>query len=175
MFHTRWAQSVGWRKQATLDGFGRSSLPRSAVQRVLNLCWQEHCVECSFPDCYSTCALYTERLDGNCARFAYGIYPNPEFRGHFEFGADILFRRWAKLEAVFDETTYPIPVLPHRVLELIGMLPLGLRNRIGTPRQRFGIPKLKHSCGVTIRLLAARATRPPMRVFARSVFSTGCR
>ena len=34
-----------------------------------------------------------------CARLSYGIYPNPAFRGLFDFGADVHFRRWGKLES----------------------------------------------------------------------------
>jgi len=37
-----------------------------------------------------------------CARFEYGIYKNPHYQGLYHYGADIAFRRWAKLESVFE-------------------------------------------------------------------------
>lgn len=69
------------------------------VAMVAALVWEEHCVECALPSCYSTCPLYVRRADGKCARFEYGIVPNSAVSGLFPYGADVLFRRWAKLEA----------------------------------------------------------------------------
>src|SRR5262249_41364973 len=56
--------------------------------------------------------------------------PNPDFRGHFKFGADILFRRWGKLEAALNGASVSIPVMPHGALELFTKLPLGLQKRL---------------------------------------------
>ncbi|MDC3095657.1 HAD-IIIC family phosphatase [Prochlorococcus sp. AH-716-M06] len=57
--------------------------------------WQEHCVECSAPDCYNSCLLYKKRLDNNCSRFVKGIELIKDNNIQL---ADITFRRWAKLE-----------------------------------------------------------------------------
>lgn len=62
------------------------------------LFWEEHCVECAAPGCYRVCPLYTPRPDQQCGRFRYGIFPNPAFGGLYDFGADVHFRRWGKLE-----------------------------------------------------------------------------
>ncbi len=63
------------------------------------LVWKEHCIECAVPDCYAVCPLFVARADNKCARFVYGIYANTRFSGLFDFGADVHFRRWGKLEA----------------------------------------------------------------------------
>jgi FkbH-like protein len=76
-----------------------SEVDESAIERVYQMVWAEHCVECAIPDCYAVCPLYVRRGDGRCARFRNGIQPNPEYSGMYPFGADISFRRWAKLEA----------------------------------------------------------------------------
>jgi FkbH-like protein len=76
-----------------------SRVDEKAIARVFLTVWAEHCVECAVPDCYSVCPLYVRRRDRKCARFRNGIYPNPEYSGMYPFGADISFRRWAKLEA----------------------------------------------------------------------------
>jgi FkbH-like protein len=64
--------------------------------------WEEHCVECSAPQCYRSCSLYVSRADRKCARFVAGITPNQTVQGLFGFGAEIQFRRWGKLEAIIS-------------------------------------------------------------------------
>ena len=61
--------------------------------------WQEHCIECTVPYCFSTCNLYVQRRDRKCARLVYGIVRNPGFAGLLNVGADLRFRRWGKIEA----------------------------------------------------------------------------
>lgn len=78
----------------------RSSLARGEVARVQMLYWREHCLECAPPDCYNTCKLYVARSDRRCARFQYGIFPNPAVTGLQGFGAEIKFRKWGKLGTV---------------------------------------------------------------------------
>ena len=63
--------------------------------------WEEHCVECAPPDCYSSCSLFVERADKKCARFVNGIAKNASVTGLEGCGYEIQFRRWAKLEAKF--------------------------------------------------------------------------
>lgn len=66
------------------------------VERTV-LPWSEHCTECVWPTCYSTCALYSPREDGRCRRFAEGMvridYPNALSC----YLLKIRFKRWAKL------------------------------------------------------------------------------
>ena len=60
------------------------------------LFWREHCIECAMPMCYESCNIYAKRIDGRCLRFDNGITPVPFENGMF--GAQISFRRWAKLQ-----------------------------------------------------------------------------
>lgn len=62
--------------------------------------WREHCVECAIPGCYSTCLLYEKRIDGRCERFTYG-FQRINYGDCEHIGARMMFKRWAKLEAVF--------------------------------------------------------------------------
>ncbi len=98
MFQLDWAKSNLWREQPEGRHAGRSALQPADVYKTSLLLWEEHCHECSLPLCYQTCSLYVVRADQKCARFVYGIYPNPGFNGLLGFGADISFRRWGKLE-----------------------------------------------------------------------------
>jgi FkbH-like protein len=71
----------------------------NTVKSAMLIEWEEHCVECAVPHCYTSCSLYAARRDGKCARLVYGIVRNRNFRGLLRCGADLRFRRWAKLEA----------------------------------------------------------------------------
>jgi FkbH-like protein len=59
--------------------------------------WSEHCTECVWPTCYSSCDLYSRREDGRCRRFSDGMVrincpgvPN-------SYLLKIRFKRWGKL------------------------------------------------------------------------------
>ena len=88
---------------------------RRLYSRATRMVWQEHCVECAPPDCYATCVLYEPGVTADCRRFEYGIYRDSRYRGLMGYGAEIAFRRWAKLEAVWNTTLLPQPQL--RLLE----------------------------------------------------------
>lgn len=98
MFQPEWAQKYRWCKETQCHSPFKSKLDRDKVKETLLLHWEEHCTECAPPQCYRGCPLYLERIDRKCANFLYGIYGNPNFSGLFDFGADIRFRRWAKIE-----------------------------------------------------------------------------
>jgi FkbH-like protein len=84
---------------------GSGAKPRAPYQpfeggrRRAFLLWGEHCTECAAPDCYTSCALYAARPDGRCRRFEYGVYRNRNFPSASGFGAEVVFRRWGKIEA----------------------------------------------------------------------------
>ena len=96
MWETEWAAPPTG--GPTLAG-NASRLDRADVEIAYALLWLEHCIECAIPECYTTCPLYVRRADQKCARLRYGIYPNPAFQGLFDFGVDVHFRRWGKLES----------------------------------------------------------------------------
>ncbi len=74
------------------------------------LLWGEHCIECAVPDCFTTCDLYEARADERCRRFQYGIYRNPNFPSARGFGAEVVFKRWGKIEARGNATMLSSPV-----------------------------------------------------------------
>jgi FkbH-like protein len=105
MFQIDWADMALWEKEHTSFPSCDSQVNREAVRSTYLLHWEDHCLECAAPLCYSSCALYVPRADKRCARFVYGIYPNPRFKGLFDFGADVRFRRWGKIEAIIHGKT----------------------------------------------------------------------
>ncbi len=98
MFEFDWGAKKIWSNEPISLRARESSLEK-AVKSAMLLEWEEHCVECAVPHCYASCSLYAARRDGKCARLVYGIVRNRSFRGLLRCGADLRFRRWAKLEA----------------------------------------------------------------------------
>ncbi len=88
--------------------------------------WQEHCLECAPPLCYQTCPLFVARSDQKCARFVYGMVRNPAVSGLFDYGADLRFRRWGKLEASI--TGRSVSVDTHRMLDSLDRAVTGTVN-----------------------------------------------
>jgi FkbH-like protein len=101
VFQIDWANRGLWQQEEQVTPLSETQLKRDDVSKVMLLHWQEHCLECSPPQCYRSCSLFVARPDQKCARFVYGIVPNRSFKGLLDFGADIRFRRWAKLETRF--------------------------------------------------------------------------
>jgi len=109
--------------------------PDDDVARLSFLVWGEHCVECAAPACFSTCDLYEARPDRRCRRFVFGTLKNrlvPSLRG---YGAEIVFKKWAKLEARGNTLMQSRAAVIRRE-RLIGVL-LPLLNALGALVYRF--------------------------------------
>ena len=60
--------------------------------------WEEHCVECGAPECYSACSRFESARDGSCRRFE----RNEPWRfADRAKGRLIEFRPWGKMELLF--------------------------------------------------------------------------
>lgn len=103
--------------------------PFDGGSRRAFLLWGEHCIECAAPDCFASCDLYQARPDRRCRRFAYGIYRNRKFRSAAGYGAEMVFRRWGKLEARGNATLMRPAIA--RLLERGASLGAPLLNRAG--------------------------------------------
>jgi HAD superfamily phosphatase (TIGR01681 family) len=130
--------------------------PPLDIEAAAFLVWSERCVQCAAPACYTSCDLYEPRSDGRCRRFAFGAYPNRAFRTSLGPGAEIVFRRWAKLEARGNLRMEPLPRLRRleaavdattRVADVFG----GIAARIA------GDARLRHAgYSLTERFIARR-------------------
>lgn len=112
MYDLVWQNRALWQEHAGTEKISPppKDLPASSASLLL---WMEHCTECAPPECYLSCYLYARRRDNKCARFVYGIFPNRQVTGLFDYGADIFFRRWAKIEANWygNPEMFPIDTL----------------------------------------------------------------
>jgi FkbH-like protein len=92
--------------------------------------WSEHCTECVWPTCYSTCELYSPREDGGCRRFVDGMVRVncPTAVNHYLL--KIRFKRWGKLWTPGSLQLHPteeaekIESLDYRVGTILYQLPL---------------------------------------------------
>jgi FkbH-like protein len=72
------------------------------------LSWGEHCTECVWPTCYTSCDLYSPRQDLRCRRFVDGMV-RIDARGTLNlYILKIRFKRWGKLWTVANTRLYPM-------------------------------------------------------------------
>src|SRR5690242_10012368 len=72
---------------------------RDKIQSRTLLPWGEHCTECVWPTCYTSCDLYLPREDGRCRRFVDGMVRIDCARATNSYLLKIRFKRWGKLWA----------------------------------------------------------------------------
>lgn len=77
-------------------------LTEKDIDTVRTLYWEEHCLECSPPDCYENCNHWRKRRDGSCVRLHYGIRGAPALPGTL-WCAEMKFRPWGKLESRINQ------------------------------------------------------------------------
>jgi len=80
------AEVISHFAEAKQTVLGRSVLP-----------WGEHCTECVWPTCYSSCDLYLPREDGKCRRFVDGMVRISCPEALNAYILKIRFKRWGKL------------------------------------------------------------------------------
>jgi FkbH-like protein len=73
---------------------------RRQVTARTTLPWGEHCTECVWPVCYTTCELYERREDGACRQFIGSVARLDHAHGLSPYVQKIRFKQWAKLWTV---------------------------------------------------------------------------
>ncbi len=79
---------------------------RRQVEYVTTLHWSEHCTECAIPHCYSTCDLYSPRVDGKCQRFVHGIQRVSTGKYDPHYLLRIQFKKWGNLQTQGNTRLY---------------------------------------------------------------------
>jgi FkbH-like protein len=69
---------------------------RERVTARTMLPWGEHCTECVWPVCYTTCALYERRADGGCRQFVGSAVRIDHRQGLNPYILKVRFKQWAK-------------------------------------------------------------------------------
>lgn len=81
---------------------------RPKVATRTSLSWGEHCTECVWPTCYTSCDLYSPREDGKCRRFQDGMVRIDCPDSPSAYLLKIRFKRWAKLWTPGSIRQYPL-------------------------------------------------------------------
>lgn len=84
MFNTIWKNTRKYLKEKHIQS-SESQLNPKVVKSIALLHWEEHCLECTPPECYRTCMKFKARIDQKCIRMTYGFIENPDFSGLFFF------------------------------------------------------------------------------------------
>ncbi|MEJ2007972.1 MAG: HAD-IIIC family phosphatase [Acidobacteriota bacterium] len=81
---------------------------QSVVTSRTALPWSEHCTECVWPTCYTTCDLYHPREDGRCRRFVDGMVRIDCPGAVNSYLLKIRFKRWGKLWSPGNIHMFPL-------------------------------------------------------------------
>ena len=81
------------------DVLARFAEYRERVTARTLLPWGEHCTECVWPVCYTTCALYDRRGDGGCRQFVGSVVRIDQSEGLNPYILKVRFKQWAKFWA----------------------------------------------------------------------------
>jgi FkbH-like protein len=127
MYESESNMIVGSERELPEDILARFAESRKAVAKRTMIPWGEHCTECVWPTCYSTCDLYQPRFDGRCRRFVEGMVRIEHPESVNSYLLKITFKRWAKLWSVGNTRLYALPQadrLEHRDQWLAGGIQL---------------------------------------------------
>jgi FkbH-like protein len=134
-----------------------AQLPQEAMRNFVDrareirsrtvLPWSEHCTECVWPTCYTTCDLYVPREDGRCRRFGEGMVrvDLPSYENSYLL--KIKFKRWGKLWTPGNVRLHSstqartIEKRDYRIGKTLQKFPLPAPIRITAAQKRYSFKK----------------------------------
>ena len=147
MYESEVNQSFGSLKEIPGNVLLQFARSRESVIRRTLIPWGEHCTECVWPTCYSSCGLYTPRNDGRCRRFVEGMVRIDFPEGLNGYILKIEFKRWAKLWSVGNTRTYAmsnadrLEKRDHRISRYIQSIP-GHMLKVKVIQKRYSWKKM---------------------------------
>ena len=124
---------------------------RDKVQERTVLPWGEHCTECVWPTCYSTCDLYSPREDGRCRRFVDGMVRVECPSALNSYLLKIQFKQWGKLwspgnvRLCSTAKARRLEQWDYRIGDTLYQLPLPTRVKATITGTRYGFKKKRAS------------------------------
>ncbi len=119
--------------EVPLEILERFAETRSMVSEKSLIPWGEHCTECVWPTCYTTCTFYQPRVDGRCRRFVDGMVRVPCQDSLNGYLLKITFRPWAKLWSPANARLYSLTEADEaerRDRQLAGLIQLAPISRL---------------------------------------------
>jgi len=129
------------------DFVARLGAGRKDVLARTVLPWSEHCTECVWPTCYSSCGLYEPRTDGKCRRFVRGMVRIDCPDALNSYVVKITFKRWGKLWSPGNvrlhsvERSLEIERLDYRIGRLLHLSAVPELIRKFAAKKRYSIKK----------------------------------
>lgn len=117
--------------------------------------WSEHCTECVWPTCYSTCDLYSPRPDGGCRRFADGMVRIESESAVNPYLLKIRFKLWGKLWTPGNVRLHSadraerLEKRDYRIGSALQRLPVPSLVKITATTKRYGFKKRRATSGST--------------------------
>ncbi len=143
---------------------------RTVVARTV-LPWSEHCTECVWPTCYSSCDLYSAREDGKCRRFVHGMVRVNCPEALNSYVLKITFKRWGKLWTPGNLSLRPVEQAlriehrDYRIGTILHQLPVPLPLKVIVTGKRYSLKKK-----LTYR---GKAMGPPPTCFLIECYNPG--
>ena len=109
--------------------------------------WSEHCTECVWPTCYTSCDLYAPREDGRCRRFSEGMVRVDAPGTVNSYVLKIRFKRWGKLWTPGNirqhsaEEAAKLERRDYRIGHTLVVSPLPSLVKIAVAKKRYGFKK----------------------------------
>lgn len=123
------------------------SATQERIKKRSVLHWTEHCTECAMPACFTTCDLYSPRVDGKCQRFVKGIEQvKPAKSTHAPSVLKVQFKQWGVFATQANHELYtPAEVdkkesRDHKIAQLIQIAqPKFVRKKLS--QKRYSVKK----------------------------------
>jgi len=147
MYETEVNQKVESSSQIPSDVAAALAELKGKVRARTVLPWSEHCTECVWPTCYSTCDLYSPREDGRCRRFADGMVRVECPSAINSYLLRIQFKRWGKLWSPGNVRLRPtaqaerLERRDYRIGTVLYQLPLPSRIKATVTGKRYSFKK----------------------------------
>jgi len=112
-------EDIGQIPEEILGKFSDSSKDIKARSLIY---WGEHCTECNWPSCYSSCELFDPRNDMKCRQFIDGSIRLKLETGINSYLLKIKFKRWGKLWSIGNTKLFSLKQAKtiERIDELLG-------------------------------------------------------
>ncbi len=146
MYESESNRAIGSAGEIPPEILSRFAESRKTVARRTLIPWSEHCTECVWPTCYTTCDLYSPRPDGRCRRFVDGMVRVDCKESLNSYLLKISFKRWGKLWSPANLKMYTLAEADraeqrdHRIAASIQLVPISAL-RTALVHKRYGMKK----------------------------------
>lgn len=157
MYQYTWFDKFNYTKDITLHGKRQKDwVLFSDISVIFPSVWEEHCLECSEPECYGSCPYWLKRFDEKCKKTSYGFKRRGTLLRYCPMAVQFKFRPWAKIQTavyqgnvsgkrfrIMDRAGFVMDRVSFIISDLMSCI---LRNyKIGRAEEYF---KIRYAAGI---------------------------